>query len=141
MNEPTNAMTRNEGTGAMEVRWDAPSIGVVDYYDVYISTESTGTFEKANLKPIEGTYCKIPNLEFGATVFCKVRGVDADGVEGPLSALAVDADCLPIGDPEPVEITLRVTGPVGDVIPKNAIFAAVCNEQVVAFRVLDEHTL
>lgn len=134
-------MTRNEGTGALEVRWDAPSIGVVSYYDVYISLSSGGTFEKANLQPVTGTYCKIPNFEYGTTVYCKVLGVDADGVEGPLSALAVDADCLPHGEPEPVAATLRVTGPVGDVIPAGAIFAAVVNDHVVAFKVLDEHVL
>lgn len=132
MNEPTNVMTRNVGNGELEVQWDPPSIGTPVYYNVYVSRESAGTYQKANKKNILNTCCKIPNLRFGIMIFTKVCAVDSDGVEGPLSAVAVDGIC-----PPKVLTMLQITGPVGDIIPVNAVFCANANDEVVGFRILE----
>lgn len=132
---PTNVMTRNAGNGNMEVRWDAAS-GSPAYYDVYISNAEDGVYKKANKKQVTGTFCKIHNLPFGSTVYTKVRAVFADGTEGDLSDVAVDAEA-----PSAVIAVLRATGNVGDQIPAGTVFCAHVNDEVVGFKTLQDYEL
>jgi hypothetical protein len=77
---PTNALSMNKGNGSCEIQWSA-SVNAVSY-NVYLATSLTGTYRKANLKPILGTVTRLPNLKFGLTVFFKVTAVNAAGEYG-----------------------------------------------------------
>ena len=127
-------MTRNVGNGVLEMQWTA-SVDPVSHYDVYIATSPTGTFSKANFKPVTGTKTKIVNLSFGLTVYAKVKAVDADGNESAFSSLAVDAVATR------ATAKLRFTGPVGDQVPADAMFTALVNDEIVAVRTLNGATI
>lgn len=129
LSAPANVMTRNAGNGTIEVRWDA-SAGPVDHYDVYICSTPSGIFTKANLRPILIRFAKIPNIPFGTTVYTKVRAVDINDNEGPLSALAVDAIVAR------ATTRLRFTGLVGDQVNTGTVFAAIVNDELIAVRTL-----
>ena len=131
---PSNVLTRNAGNGTLEVAWSAAS-GLVDYYDIYISTASGGEFVKANEDPISGTIGAVFDIPFDETIFTKVRAIGADGSEGPFSSLGRDA------------ITgraickLRFTGPKGDRIADASMFAALVGNELVAVECLEGGTI
>lgn len=124
---PANVLTRNAGTGTMEVRWDAAT-GIVDHYDIYISTSASGSYDKANQRPIRATFAKIASIPFGLKIYTKVRAVGKDGAVGAFSAVALDAVA------SRATIVLRCTGPLGDVVPQGVVFSAVVNDELIAFR-------
>lgn len=126
---PTNVLSRNIGDGSMELSWDAPASGVVDHYDVLISSASGGDFIKANSFPVTHRTHIVKNLPFGYTVYAKVRGVDNGGNEGPLSALARDATA------SKATSKLKFIAPIGDVIAEGAMFSCLLNNSIVAVTV------
>jgi hypothetical protein len=130
---PTNALSMNKGNGSCEIQWSA-SVNAVSY-NVYLATSLTGTYRKANLKPILGTVTRLPNLKFGLTVFFKVTAVNAAGEESALSTVAEDATC------SAGTVILQFTGLIGDVIPAGAIFTARVGQALVSFRTLTTGTV
>lgn len=129
LSAPLNAMTRNAGDGSMDVAWQAPASGQADHYDVYIAPASGGDFVPGNWGAVRGTKCKIVNLPFGATIYAKVRAVDADDNVGPWSELARDAAA------SKATVQLRFDGLIGDQVPSGAMFAALVNGYLVAVQV------
>lgn len=132
---PLLPLTRNCGNGTMEVQWEAPISGVVDHYDVYISTSELGSYEKANKAPITVRMARVQNLVFGYTIYTKVKAVHADGAESPFSAVANNATA------DKATLRLTFTGPSDDIIAQRAMFAASHNGELIAVETLDEGTI
>lgn len=132
---PLNPLSRNVGNGVLEVQWDAPAVGTPDTYEVWIATALAGPYVKANTEEVSATWYRVRNLPFGNTIYTKVRALDSAGVAGDWSAVAQDATCS-----KAVTI-LRFTGPLGDVIPKGAMFAALVGGTLVAVKTLDGRTV
>ena len=134
LSAPQNVLTRNVGNGSMDVQWDAPATGVPGWYEVWISTSADGTYVRAVSK-CRLKWARVPALKFGSTVYTKVRAVDKAGVAGAWSAVARDASCVA------AVMDLVCAGLVGDVVPDNAVFAALQNGALVAFKVPTGGTL
>jgi predicted phage tail protein len=134
LSAPQNVFTRNVGNGAMDVQWGSPATGVPGWYEVWISTSVGGTYvravEKCRLK-----WAMVAGLNFGSTIYTKVRAVDKAGVAGAWSAVAHDAECVP------AVMNLLCSGLVGDVVPDGARFSAVRNGSVLVFEVPTGGTL
>lgn len=128
LSAPRNVKCSNVGDGSVELAWQAPASGVVDHYDILMSTASGGTFVKVNVQPIVRLLGRVYNIPFGYTVYSKVRAVDVTGEEGPLSELADDAAV------SKAAIQMMFVGPVGDYIPKGSIFSAIVNGSIVALK-------
>jgi len=122
---PLNVLTRNVGDGSMDVQWDEPLSGVVNHYDVLVGTASVGPFVKHNRFPITEKNYSARNIPFGYTVYTKVRAVDREGNEGPLSNLADDAQATT------PTMQMQFVAPIDDVFIRDSVFTALLNGTLV----------
>ena len=129
LSAPLNVLARNVGNGNLELAWQAPAAGTVHHYDIFLSTTLGGVYAKANHVPVTGRVFTIYNIPFGTTNFTKVCAEDAAGVSHTLSDAADDATC------DRAAVELEFTGPLGDEIADDALFAARCNGSLLGWAI------